>query len=841
MRIDFKTAAVLPMIACAGMALAQPSALVVSEFMASNSDGISDGDGDQSDWIEIANPTASAVSLTGCYLTDDQTNLTKWQFPASANISVPANGYLIVFASSKDVGTPYVDSTGRIHTSFKLGASGESVGLTNPNGSTVISAFWDYPAQTSNVSYGLGSNSVVGYFGTPTPGAANGTAGAGFVSDTAFSADRGFYSAPFDLTITTATSGATIRYTLDGSTPSATVGAVYTGPIHISSTATVRAIATKDGWFPTNVDTETYLFLATVIAQPATKPTAAWPDPYVSTGMGGSRQYIDYEMDPAITTNATYASQMDDALLAIPTISMVTDLPNLFDATTGIYMNPGGEGDEWERPASVELINPDGSEGFQVDGGIRIRGGVSAGKSNPKHSFRLIMRSDYGDSKIEYPLLGPDGPQSFDKVDFRTAQNYSWNFSNAQYATWLDDPYTRVTMHDMGHLSTDGFFFHLYINGIYWGMYQTEERPDAYFCQSHLGAAEENYDVVKSDEDTGDMYAVDGATTFYSAFWTDVTAGVTTVAQYEKLKGLNADGTPNAAYPKYLDEDNLLDYMLLVFFTGAPDMPLGPPNSNSRPRNLYAAADRVTSDGWKWIPHDNEGALSQQSGINNNRVTASLNASLANQNYFNPWWLHSKLKVNSEYLIRFADRVHRHFFNNGALTPAANTARYQRLMAEIDTAIIAESARWGDQLTPATPRTRESWLTAVNWVVNNYFNATPSTRTAVVLAQLRSAGLYPTIDAPEFNQHGGDVEHGFNLVITAGTTIRYTTDGSDPRLIGGAVNTASLSGASGVTIPLNATATVKARAYNGTTWSALTEATFNVSANMEPSDMWVFF
>lgn len=819
------------------IAMAQSaSSLVVNEFMASNSKTLADGDGQYSDWIEIRNPTGNSVALSGCYLTDDANNLTKWMFPPSAGIAVPANGYLVVFASGNATGSaPYIDARGYIHTSFRLSASGESVALVNTDGTTVISAFWDYPEQGADVSYGRGANGTIGYFRVPTPGAANGDAGYGWVADTKFSVKRGFYTAPFAVEITTNTAGATIRYTLDGSTPTESYGTIYTGPITISGTTVLRAMAYKTGWFSTNVDTQTYLFLANVIAQPSTKPGPAWPDPYTGGGGpgGGTRQAIDYGMDSRITNDARYADLMDDALLAIPTFSIVTDLPNLFDSSTGIYMNPGGEGQAWERPVSVEFIRPDGEPGFQADAGLRIRGGVSTSKNNPKHSFRIVMRSEYGDAKIEYPLFGPEGASSFDKLDFRTAQNFSWNFSGAQYATWLEDPFSRDTMRDMGQPYTRGFFFHLYLNGVYWGLYQTEERPDGHFGQSYLGGDDDDYDVVKSDEDNGTMYATDGTITLYNNFWSLVNAGVSTNAAYFRLMGRNADGSVNAAYPRYLDVDNLIDYMLLVFFTGAQDMPLGPPNTNSMPRNLWAIASRVNPDGFKYLSHDNEWSLVRQSGVNINRVSASLGSALGNQNFFNPWWLHLRLKTNAEYVLRFADRVRRHFFNNGALTPAACIARYQARIDEINLAIIAESARWGDYLTPTAPRTRDNdWLPQVLWIRDSYFNASPQTRTAIVLSQLQSAGLYPSLAAPNFSQHGGLVNPGYNLVITvASGTIYYTTDGSDPRQIGGSVSPTALSGASGLSVPLITSTTVKARTLSGSAWSALTEASFVITGN----------
>src|SRR5262245_34549156 len=73
--------------------------VVINEFLASNTKGIIDENGDHSDWIELKNTGAAAADLTGWYLTDDAASLTKWQLPAT---SLPAGGYLTVFASGKN-------------------------------------------------------------------------------------------------------------------------------------------------------------------------------------------------------------------------------------------------------------------------------------------------------------------------------------------------------------------------------------------------------------------------------------------------------------------------------------------------------------------------------------------------------------------------------------------------------------------------------------------------------------------------------------------------------------------------------------------------------------------
>lgn len=123
----------------------------ISEFMASNKNGIVDADGDHPDWIEIHNPGPAPADLTGWYLTDNAGNLTKWKFPET---SIPAGGYLLVFASSKDRRV----SGQRLHTNFALSADGEYLGLIKPDGVTKASEFAPkFPAQFEDISYGVSS------------------------------------------------------------------------------------------------------------------------------------------------------------------------------------------------------------------------------------------------------------------------------------------------------------------------------------------------------------------------------------------------------------------------------------------------------------------------------------------------------------------------------------------------------------------------------------------------------------------------------------------------------------------------------------------------------------
>jgi len=325
--------------------------VLITEFMAVNNSTLFDEDDDSSDWLEIYNASPLPIDLNDWCLTDDQGNLTKWRFPA---VTLDPYEYLVVFASGKDRAVPGSE----LHTNFQLNGDGEYLALVDPNGVIVVHSYAPaYPEQHRDVSYGRG---VVGYgYLDPTPGQANGQIYGGVVADTKFSVDRGFYDVPFQVEITTDTPGATIRYTLTyldassdrGKEPNETSGLVYSGPITMNQTSCLRAMAFKPGWLSTNVDTQTYIFLDDVLTQAADgNPPSGWP-----ASWGDNDE--DYGMDPDIVDDSVWGPQMKDSLTSLPTISIVTDMDNLFDPTIGIYANALRRYREWERPCSVSYTH----------------------------------------------------------------------------------------------------------------------------------------------------------------------------------------------------------------------------------------------------------------------------------------------------------------------------------------------------------------------------------------------------------------------------------------------------------------------------------------------------
>ncbi|HDQ44149.1 MAG TPA: T9SS type A sorting domain-containing protein, partial [bacterium] len=508
-----------------------------------------------------------------------------------------------------------------------------------------------------------------------------------------------------------------------------------------------------------------------------------WPQP----NRWGSEQHIDYGMDPKVCNDARYKDKITEALLAIPTISFVTGLEHLFDRDTGIFMNAFGRGRDWERPASVELINPDGSEGFQIDAGIRMRGGWSRHPDNPKHAFRIFFRGEYGSTKLRFPLFGDEGVSKFDKVDLRTSQNYSWAYKGegndtGRHNTMIREVFARDTQRDMGMPYTRSRYYHLYLNGVYWGLFQTQERVDADYAETYFGGDTEDYDVIKKDPERGGIEANDGNLDAWHRLWEIARRGFNTDADYYLVQGRNPDGSRNPASPVLVDLDNLICYMISVYYTGDFDSPISAFSGNTAINNLFALYNRARQDGFKFFRHDAEHSLFlQEGGIPGAGIDRTGPYRCGEtRDQFNPQWLHQQLANHPVYRLRFADWVYRFFFDGGALTPEAVTRRLEERRDQIETAIIAESARWGDSKV-SQPRTyHKDWLPAVEFLIDTY----APIRTEMVLNQFRDKGWFPDVPAPRISHTTGMISGGEVITLTAEGEgiIYYTLDGSDPYL-----------------------------------------------------------
>jgi hypothetical protein len=673
------------------------------------------------------------------------------------------------------------------------------------------------------------------YFATPTPAAPNGEASyGGLIAMPTMSVPRGLYDTPFDVVLTTATPGTRLVYTTDGSAPRVDHGIeiLPTSPqippqatLHIAQTSVVRVAAFKDDFLPSAIQTRTYIFPDDVATQDFQATLdAGLPDHWEGT-------LPDYGIDPDVVGpddlfDGLYTRQFVDSLRAIPSLSMVMDVEDLF-GQQGIYSNPEQRGSEWERPTSLELINSDGAAGFQADAGVRIQGVSSRSHAaTKKKSFRLSFRREYGPTKLEFPLFGSDAADRFDTIVLRNLYNDGWQWQSAGVrAQYVRDEWLRAAQLAMGQVGSHGTFVHLYINGHYWGIYNAVERPDASFLATYFGGDKDEWDALN----TGDP--VDGSQAAWQTLLElakDVATAEPEVsnAAYQRLLGNHPDGTKDPALEPLLDVDNMIDYLLVNFYTGNTDWPT---------RNWYAGRLRgAESDGFKFFSWDGEWTLNFRSNVATDRTGVSVGAAA----------VYSQLRGNDEFRLRFADHVQRHFFEGGLFyvdsdNPAADPANpernmpaalYQRLADQVELALIAESARWGDQ-HEELPLTVADWRTERDDLLANYFPR----RSPIVLDQLVAAGLYPTIVAPVFSQHGGTVPSGTLLTLEGPGEVYFTLDGSDPRA-GIAAGFAAANDVSAAAIRyqepivLSGPAVVKTRALVAGQWSALNEAHFTLEA-----------
>ena len=544
----------------------------------------------------------------------------------------------------------------------------------------------------------------------------------------AFSEQHGLKDAPFRLTITPSSSKSTIFYTLDGSVP--TAGSLrYSGPLEIKGTTIIRAVEQFGKGSFSRVATASYIFedVLDLSSTPAGYPEM-W-GPYCQIE---GRAKADYAMDPAMTADPVLRQKMIVGLRQLPIVSIVTDKDNFFRNSTdpdkgGIYIHTGtpvGDptGRSWERPVSLEIFDG-GRLDATVDCGIKIHGGHSRlAEKNPKHAFRLKFKGAYGSTPLSCPVFGPDGPSEFRTLTLRTFFGNSWQHwdgSNRRRAQYERDLWHRMASAQLGMPYSNGRHVHVFINGIYWGMYSLSEKVDEDFCVSHFGGRPEDYDVMKVDESQGNSVVAD-----FGSF-----------ATFAELMAL--DGSDLAAVERLLDVDEFIDYMILNQYAG---------NSDWDYHNWFAvrgagdgagagaAGGPAGHDGrFRFMVWDSEGIFQ---GLDDNVLGLSSKGK--------PTGLFQKLIKNDEFRARYSQRVRELSSPGGLLTPERATALWDSIYHSIDAALYLEAARWGDYRNAVHPYNSKAprydvdntYMAERQRLLDAYF---PS-RLDVFLQQLRDKG-----------------------------------------------------------------------------------------------------
>ena len=409
------------------------------------------------------------------------------------------------------------------HANFRLKKEGGRLYLVAPDGS--IADQVKYEQQMADQSLGRPSTAPAlwGCFLTPSPGSANvGPQQPKPVKSlVSFFPEPGAIEQGDEVRIKDKSSAAVdIRFTNDGSDPDGS-SRLYREPIEIVDTSLFRAAA----------------FIGDERASPVVP----------GTYLVGRRP-------------------------ALPVLS-VSMMPDDF---LEVHLQSSARGRGSERPAFLELFNPDGERiaatgfGFRLHGGAGRRGGLDI-----KKSYRAYFRGIYGDRRVDHPIIPEAGVKEFDKLVLRS------NFNDGRsHGSYIRDQVIRDLHRDMGALSSSGSWYVLLVNSASHGVFNVVERMDEEFFASHLGPG--RFDVIKTGNTvlSGTRQGWEELRKFIS------TTDFSTPANYEELS-------------RRVDIENFTSYVILNLWTLNLDWP----------HNNWYAARRVPDGKWIFLCWDAEWGL----------------------------------------------------------------------------------------------------------------------------------------------------------------------------------------------------------------------------------------
>ncbi|MDO8545132.1 MAG: CotH kinase family protein [Opitutaceae bacterium] len=756
--------------ALVGIAVPVRAEVLISEFLAGNTSSLRDADGALSDWIELHNSDTVDADLTGWYLTDNAANKTKWEFPG---VSIPAGGYLVVFASNKNRRDP----GGELHTNFALAIEGEYLGLIKPDGTTVAAEFSPaYPLQTADISYGFVTPPTVPaapiFFRAPTPGAANGSSGAIALLETVrYSRPSGPFTEPFTLELSGAGPGQHIRYE---AMPPSTAGAVVREPTPASPKLTG----------PLLVD------------RPLLIKAVVFSDDLSAQGPASAAHFFQLDLSGPAGLGA-----------------FSTRLPVLVIEQHGFggLLKPDGERPAWlygYAPRSPGELTFATSPDIVTPVITGVRGSSSANFAKKSYNLDLI---DEGGKKAAQPLFGGAsfdewalvGPYLYDPSLIRNSYLYALSNSIGRWAP-------RTTPVEV-FLNTDGTA----LDGFaYVGVYAltdkikiaknrvdiAELRADATEAPAITGGYLLKIDVPDANEYSWSTEHGLDIDTISSVLVASPKADKLNPAQRDYIRGyvqqmenaLHADrerGWKTHTYLDYIDRPSWVDFHILNTFSANPD---------SFERSAYFQKDRgrkiVAGPVW-----DFDRALGSTADMRSG--WDAWHGENAAQPWHFGWW--GVIATDPEFMQDWVDRwqgLRRDQFADRSLTVLADT-----LAAAIGPEAAARDYRqWEDNISEFGTHAGEinhlkDWLVKrAHWIDDQFV------RPPAVTSNAATVTLVPATD----------------------TEIIYTLDGSDPRALGGEIAPNAIVTSQRVVVA--ASSNVQARSYRadlkdtfpGSPWSS---------------------
>ena len=485
--------------------------IVINEVQTCNIDMYVDPSYNYGGWIELYNPTEQSVSLNNLYISDDAENLTKYNLGRNRGI-IPAKGYRVLWFDHYNF--HYAPS----QINFKLDYDGGTIYLSDTEGNLFTS--FDYPVAIARTSYARTTDNGTewSYTASPTPGASNSTS---TFSEERLEApvidkDACLFTEPFTFHVEIPT-GATLRYTTDGTTPSLTNGETsIDGQFNVSNTTTYRFALFQEGMLPSQVVTRSYIY-----------------------------KDRDYNL---------------------PIISVVTDPINLYDDMLGVYVRGTngrtGNGEsspcnwnmDWDRPVNFEYITPEDGMVMNQEVDFAMCGGWSRSWNiNPVHSFKLKAGKIYeGLNSIDYPFFADKPHLKHKTLQIRNGGN---DAGSRIKDLALQEIVLRSGLDIEGQASQP---VHHFINGEYMGMLNMREPNNKHYAYANWGIDTDEMDQFEMSPDSGYVQMEGTREAFLE--WYALSENAESEDIYEEIRNL-------------VDIDEYINYMAVELYLGGTDWP----------------------------------------------------------------------------------------------------------------------------------------------------------------------------------------------------------------------------------------------------------------------------
>lgn len=583
-----------------------------------------------------------------------------------------------------------------------------------------------------------------------------------------FSTQRGYYQTSFQLTLSTNQSNTNIIYTLDNSKPTPTNGLVYKNEPIPISSTKTIKAITYNQSDTSKVVAHTYIFLQDILE-------------------------ATY-MDTSITKNEIYEPLMEESFLSLPAISLSGDQIN------------ARENFEPDVETSLEMFYADNQTAFQINCGIETWGGS---KFNLKKHYRLEFKTKYEADELKYPLFDdlsyPIEPvKSFNRLLLRSGSQDGLNceFCDESKALFIRNRVMMDLQMKIGYPAPHGRFVHVWLNQQYEGVYHLMERPDADFFQDYYFKEQDKNEIEirKNNE-----------------FWQQPIYP-TLYNQLTEISELDLSIPSNyKSLTKVLDIKQTAAYLLLNDYGGNFDWDIDRNNLGTSTANHP----------YKFILWDVDLTLNNE-GVFEETYGEQLNFNSID--FFGP--IPKEVFENQEFKMELADAIQCNCFMEGALTTSQVETVFTIRAQQIEKALIAESARWGNVDFEFNGsfghQQKDNWDVFDEWekaktVTLSHFI---KNRTDTLIKHYQTAGIFPRIKAVQYANENIFLEDNETIeLINPNETgeIYFTLDGADPRAFGGEIskNAILYENPFSVNDVPNQSVTLKARVYINNNWSAM--------------------